>query len=69
MSKKCLLKISEFTKKAYGADGSAPTRQTVASWCMSGQLPSEKIGKLWYIDWNAYQHQTGDDLVNKVLGG
>ena len=68
MSKKCLLKISDFIDREYG-DGSRPARQTIINWCMSGQLPAEKKGKLWFIDWYAYQRQTGDDLVSKVLGG
>ncbi len=66
----CLIKISTFLTRVYGNvenGATPPTRQTIARMCSKGELPAEKIGKLWYIRWDIYQKQTGDDLVNKVL--
>jgi hypothetical protein len=65
----CLIKISEFRKRVYGINGTPPARQTIVKQCQLGKLPAEQKGKLWYIDWNIYQKQTGNDLVDKVLGG
>jgi hypothetical protein len=65
----CLIKVSEFIKRVYGDQGSTPpARQTIVRQCRLGLLPAEQKGKLWYIQWNIYQKQTGDDLVDKVLG-
>lgn len=66
----CLIKVSEFINRAYGTakDGATPpTPQTIRNQCMAGDLPAEKRGKLWYINWDIYQNQTGDDLVDSVL--
>ena len=65
----CLIKVSEFIKRVYGTEGATPpTRQTIVRQCQLGKLPAEQKGKLWYINWNVYQKQTGNDLVDKVLG-
>lgn len=64
----CLIKVSEFIKRVYGGDGATPPApQTITRSCRLGQLPAEQKGKLWYIDWDRYQAQVGDDLVYKVL--
>ena len=68
MSKACLVKVSEFIKRVYGEDGTPPARQTIVRQCQLGRLPAEQKGKLWYINWNVYQKQSGNDLVDKVLG-
>ncbi|AYA04598.1 hypothetical protein BEN74_18615 [Acinetobacter sp. WCHAc010034] len=64
----CLVKVSEFIKRVYGDQGSQPARQTIVRQCKLGKLPAEQKGNLWYIKWDIYQKQTGDDLVDKVLG-
>lgn len=65
----CLIKVSEFIKRVYGGDNATPpTSQTIRRQCQLGILPAEQKGKLWYIDWNMYQKQTGNDLVDHVLG-
>ncbi|EGH71587.1 hypothetical protein PSYAR_13609, partial [Pseudomonas syringae pv. aceris str. M302273] len=35
----------------------------------NGLLPGEQIGKLWYIDWAAYNKAAGNDLIAMVLKG
>lgn len=67
----CMIKVSEFIKREYGTeeDGATPpTSQTIRNQCQAGELPAEKKGKLWYIDYDIYRSQTGDNLVDKVLG-
>ena len=64
----CLIKISEYIRRVYGDHGSHPARQTIVRQCKLGKLPAEQKGNLWYIKWDIYQKQTGDDLVDKVLG-
>jgi hypothetical protein len=67
----CMIKVSEFIRRVYGtkADGATPpTPQTVRNQCARGDIPAEQRGKLWYIDFDAYQNKTGDDLVDSVLG-
>lgn len=66
----CFIKISEFIKRAYGSKekgATPPTPQTIRRHCDLGWLPAEYRGGLWYIDWEAYQNQTGDNLVDAVL--
>ena len=66
----CLIKVSKFLELVYGNDENStpPTRQTIVRQCRLGKLPAEQKGKLWYIRWDIYRKQTGDDLVDKVLG-
>ena len=65
---KCLIKVSEFIKRVYGKENSTPpTPQTITRWCRMGLIPAEQIGKLWYIKWDIYQKQTGNNLVDRVL--
>lgn len=64
----CLIKVSEFIKRVYGGeDATPPTPQTITRSCRRGELPATQKGKLWYIDWDIYQKQTGDDLIDRVL--
>ena len=64
----CLIKVSEFIKRVYGEKGSTPpTPQTITRQCRIGELPAEQKGKLWYIKWDIYQKQTGNNLVDRVL--
>jgi len=64
----CLIKVSEFIKRVYGEKYTTPpTPQTITRSCRRGELPAEQKGKLWYIDWDIYQKQTGDDLIDRVL--
>lgn len=66
----CLIKVSEFIKRVYGevdADATPPTPQTITRSCRRGELPAEQKGKLWYINWDLYQKQTGDDLIDRVI--
>lgn len=66
----CLIKVSEFIRRVYGEeDSTPPTPQTITRSCRLGELPATQKGKLWYIDWDIYKNQTGDDLVDRVLGG
>lgn len=74
----CLIRVSEFIKRVYGdaSEGATPpTPQTITRKCRIGKLPAELHGAedgkrgTWYINWEAYEKQTGDELVNKVLQG
>ena len=71
----CLIRVSEFIKRVYGSqkDGATPpTPQTITRLCRLGELPAELHGEkgkrgTWYINWEAYQKRTGNDLVDRVL--
>ncbi|WP_347460957.1 hypothetical protein ABEF79_05855 [Acinetobacter sp. ANC 7454] len=66
----CLIKVSEFIKRVYGeGEATPPTPQTITRQCRKGLIPAEQKGKLWYVKWDVYQKQTGDDLVDRVLRG
>lgn len=72
----CLIRVSEFIKRVYGdaqEGATPPTPQTITRQCRLGAIPAEQIGsgkrKNWYINWDIYQKQTGNDLVDKVLRG
>lgn len=62
-----LIKISEFQTRVWGENGTPPTPQAIRNQIRDDKLPGKKIGKLWYVDWRAYQRQTGDDLVENIL--
>ncbi|WHP06878.1 hypothetical protein QLH32_05250 [Acinetobacter corruptisaponis] len=74
----CLINVSEFIKRVYGskeAGATPPASQTITRKCRNGKLPAELHGAedgkrgTWYINWDIYQKQTGNDLVDKVLRG
>ena len=64
----CKIKVAEFLRRVYGANGTPPTAQTIRRHCQMGLIPADQIGGLWFIDWTAYQAQTGDNLVDNVMG-
>lgn len=46
-----------------------PHRNTTSRWIALGQLPVKTIGGKHYIDRFAYEQQTDNPLVNRVLTG
>lgn len=45
-----------------------PSTQTVRRWAQNGDIPgAKKIGGSWYVDIDAEQLSTGNDLVDHVL--
>lgn len=70
MSKrKDLIKISEFRRRRWGESGTPPCPQAIRNYLRNGIIPGEQIGKLWYVDWTAYQASTTNELVSMVLKG
>lgn len=63
------IRISEFQRRVWGAEGTPLCSQAIRNKIRSGEIPGEKIGKLWFVDWAAYQRLTGDELVDRVLRG
>lgn len=66
----CKLKVSEFIRREYGTKengATPPSNQTIRRRCENGELPAERDGKLWYINYTAYKNMTGDNLVDSVL--
>ncbi|WP_230425625.1 helix-turn-helix domain-containing protein [Spartinivicinus ruber] len=39
----------------------------IARWCREGYLPAKKIGGLWFIDAEAEEILSGNDLVDSIL--
>ena len=62
-----LIKISEFKRRVWGERGTPLTSQAIRNQIVNDVLPGEQIGKLWYVDWTAYSHSTGNNLVDAVL--
>ncbi len=62
-----LIKISEFQRRVWGEKGTPLTRQTIRNQLQHDVLPGEQIGRLWYVDWEAYQRMTGNELADRVL--
>lgn len=61
------IKISEYCRRRYGADGTPPSSQTIRRWIADGRLPAIRDGRQWFVDWDAAQRLTVDDLVDSVL--
>ena len=62
-----LISISEFRTR-YFVSGHAPSAATVRKWIESGDLRGRKIGKLYYVDIDAWKHATGlDPLADMIL--
>lgn len=67
--KRELIKISEFRRRRWGNEGTPLCPQAIRNMLRNGALPGEQIGKLWYVDWTAYQAGHQNDLVAMVLKG
>jgi len=67
--KKELIKISEFQRRKWGDNGTPLCSQSIRNYLRNRKLPGERIGKIWYVDWAAYQRTTGNALVDMVLKG
>ena len=44
-----------------------PHTRTLQKWCANGDLPARKIGGVWYIDKDAFENSTGNDLADQIL--
>jgi hypothetical protein len=62
-----MIRISEFQNRVWGENGTPLTPQAIRNQIRDDKLPGQKIGKCWYVDWRAYQRQTGNHLVDAVL--
>jgi hypothetical protein len=67
--RKELIKISEFQRRRWGENGTPPCSQAIRNHIRNGLVPGEQIGKLWYVDWAAFNASNGNDLVAMVLKG
>ncbi len=66
---KTLINISEYKKRRWGENGTPPTNQSIRNMILRGEIPAEKIGRDWYINWSIIEKQTGNNLVDRVLRG
>ena len=62
-----LINITEFQRRVWGENGTPLTAQAIRNQLKRGDLHGQQVGKLWFVDWTAYQRQTGDGLVDAVL--
>lgn len=62
-----LIRITEFQRRVWGEHGTPLTSQAIRNQLRRDDLPGEQVGRLWFVDWRAYQRQTGDDLIDRVL--
>lgn len=62
-----LIKISEFQRRVWGAQGTPLTANALREQIKRGDLPGKQIGKLFYVDWSLYRRLTGNSLVDQVL--
>ena len=65
MSKKRLMKTAEYADR-YFCEGSKPAASTIRRWIENGDLPGERIGKVYYVDVGKLE-KTGNQLVDRVL--
>ena len=60
-----LLELS--TRRSTRFEKPRPSKRTAQHWCVSGAVPAKKIGNKWFVDTDAEQLETGNDLVDQVL--
>ncbi|MFC0268535.1 hypothetical protein [Kushneria aurantia] len=60
-----LIRLDEW--KARRFEGQGPSDSLLRKLCRNGDLPAKKIGASWYVDIDAEQNQTGNDLADQVL--
>lgn len=62
-----LISIAEFREKYFSA-GSRPDVRTVRRWVEDGTVPGRVVGKLIYINEDAWRRTaTGNELADRVL--
>lgn len=64
-----LIKISEYKLRKWGKNVSFPTNQAIRNMINRGELPAEKIGRDWYIDWERCSNKSANELIDRVLRG
>tara|TARA_Y100000310_G_scaffold345867_1_gene471994 strand:+ start:17135 stop:17341 length:207 start_codon:yes stop_codon:yes gene_type:complete len=65
MSKSKLTPLKKFVKEKFGDDVSMRTAQ---HWCQNGHITcAEKIGRQWFVDVEAFENRTGNELVDRIL--
>lgn len=60
------MRIDKYLQFRY-TDDSRPSKRTIIQHIRDGLLPGRKQGKFYYIDIEAEEHLTGNDLVDRVL--
>jgi hypothetical protein len=63
-NRKRLMKLSQY-REEYFVTGSAPAASTLRRMIEDGELPGERIGKVYYV--NVSNLGTGNHLVDMVL--
>lgn len=61
-----LITVEEFRKR-YFVSGSEPDTRTIRAWIDKGELIGRVVGKLYYVDLDRWETNTGNPLVDKVL--
>jgi len=46
---------------------SRPSMRTARSWCEHNQLPARKVGRNWFVDLEAFDAGSDDEIVNRIL--
>lgn len=44
-----------------------PSARTCQNWCVKGDIPAIRRGKLWFIDIDQELNQSGNELADAVL--
>ncbi|WP_018935693.1 MULTISPECIES: hypothetical protein [unclassified Thioalkalivibrio] len=61
-----LITVDQFRQRYFDQE-SQPQRRTVRSWIDAGEVPGKIVGKLYYVDEDAWLAGTHDALVERVL--
>jgi len=69
LMKRELIKIRELQRRHWGENGTPECPQAIRNHIRNGVVPGEQIGKLWYVDWTAFNRSDGNDLAAMVLNG
>lgn len=58
---------SEWLERRFGDARKRPTPSSVRRWLEAGELPGEKIGGRWFVEYDPQAPNTGSEIANKIL--
>ena len=65
MKTRKLTPLKIFIKEKFG---DAVPMRTAQYWCQNGYIEcAEKVGRQWFVDVEAFENRTGNELVDSIL--
>lgn len=62
-----LLTPREWLERKFGDAKKRPAPSSVRRWLEQGEIPGEKIGGRWFVEYHENKHTTGDPVIDEIL--